>query len=50
MIDLSYKKPETKIEDDNEIIHPFVAIIAMVIFSAFMAIVVLSAIAGEPIF
>ena len=46
MIDLSY---QPKIEKEDEIVHPFIAKIGLVIFSALMAVVILSAIAGEPI-
>ena len=47
MIDLSYRKPD--VETNDEIIHPFVAKIGLVLFSAFLAIVVLSSIAGQPL-
>lgn len=47
MIDLSYKKPE---EIKEEEINPFFAGLGMVIFSVLLAVVFLSAIAGEPIF
>ena len=47
MTDLNYQ--QTEVKENDEIIHSFVAKIGLVIFSAFMAVVILSAIAGEPI-
>ena len=47
MIDLSYKKPEKK---DNEEFHPLVQYVIMVIFAAFFAYIFLSGIVGEPLF
>ena len=47
MIDLSYRKPD--VIADDEIVHPFIAKIGLVLFSAFLAVVVLSAIAGQPV-
>jgi len=47
MIDLSYKKPEEKKEEE---LHPVVQGLFFVIISAFFTLVVLSAIAGEPLF
>ena len=48
MIDLSYKKPEKK--GENEEFHPCVQYIIMAVFAAFMAYMILSGIAGEPLF
>ena len=46
MIDLSYKKPEIKEEEPNILIQGII----FVLFSAFLAVIVLSGIVGEPIF